>query len=761
MVLAAKTPGESFEKISFRVLTYESFHDNIHSPSKDKAYCERLRSTGGRSTHLPSRRRSFGKAQRLRGDAYAICHRTVHLSPATGPFCRGHSPGGRGARRPGCLCGPLAAARSVGPGSDRPAGPCRSGQTWQQAYEQAATPADKARLFERTSLGYQHLQDYPTLLELARTHLLHVRSAQERAACLLVAGEALFHLQRYKEARQQCLEPAVRLVEVAPYTRVGLWQVLGRCYLAEHTFAAAAEAFRRSIELILGMSLNRRAPHPPEIDAQLHHLCNTARFYDGIIHLVYHRPQQTVQTLQTLQPPLTAMGTRHAALFLGLAYRQLHQPEAADRALHPLTRTSGVHDMLRGPCAVVCAGIANLRQDTAAVGACLEVALNASLVPRTPWEPSWRAWAFQELGLALWRAGYRQAAIACHEDSLKAILHQWGIWDDPQRSDWLRGPSLLTALENLPLHTWSATIQGEMLRLLQGLAWLYNHEAHGTLADTALALALRLATTPEQLAYLWLHRGWLAATASPARQSNLGVASCARGEVLLEVQRARAHCTHAPLARALRGVEALLQGDEVLALTCFVQMPTVPEAPAVQALSVAAWFWAHARQGTLEQALSRARKAPLPWQTDDTLVAALEMLLAWTGGEEASAPEAIQAWLVPLLAQSESYTGTALRRLCCPGALPAALQTALTMALVSLLSSPTHAALADEAAALLGGDALLDRIAALLLAARPDTVPTPPPQAPQRRKQRHQDRLLLLEGSVRLRSPACFASSTC
>lgn len=612
-------------------------------------------------------------------------------------------------------------------------------KTWRQAYEQATTPADKVRLFERTSLDYQHLQDYPTLLELARTHLLHVRSAQERAACLLVAGEALFHLQRYTEARQQCLEPAVRLVEVASYTRVGLWQVLGRCYLAEHTFAAAAEAFRRSIELILGMSLNRRAPHPPEINAQLHHLCNTARFYDGIIHFVYHRPQQTVQTLQMIQPPLSAMGTQHAALFLGLAHRQLQQPEAADRALHPLTRTSGVHDILRGPCAVVCAGIANLRQDTAAVGACLEVALNVSLVPRTPWEPSWRAWAFQELGLALWRAGYRQAAIACHEDSLKAVLHQWGIWNDPQRSDWLRGFGLLTALENLSLHTWSATVQGEILRLLQGLAWLYNHEAHGTLADTALALALRLATTPEQFAYLWLHRGWLTATTPPARQSNLGVAPWARGALLLEVQRARAHCTHVPLARTLRGVEALLQGDEVLALTCFVQMPTVPEAPTVQALSVAAWFWAHARQGTLEQALSRARKAPLPWQTDDTLVAALEMLLAWTGGEEASAPEAIQAWLVPLLAQSESYPGTALRRLCCPGALPAALQKALAMALASLLSNATHAALADEAAALLGGDALLDRIAALLQQLDQHTVPTLP-HAPQRQKQRHHDR---------------------
>jgi tetratricopeptide (TPR) repeat protein len=613
-------------------------------------------------------------------------------------------------------------------------------QTWRQAYEQAATPADKARLFERTSMGYQHLQDYPTLLELAQIHLPHVRSAQERAACLLLAGEALFHLQRYSEARQRCLEPAVRLVEVAPYTRVGLWQVLGRCYLAEHAFAAAAEAFRRSIELILGMSLNRRAPHPPELDAQLHHLGNTARFYDGIIHLVYHRPQQTVQVLQALQPPLTAIGTRHTALFLGLAYRQLHQPEAADRALHALTRTSGVHDILRGPCAVVCAGIANLRQDTAAVGACLDVALSASLVPRTPWEPSWRAWLYQELGLALWRAGYRQAAIACHEDGLKAILHQWGIWDDPHRSDWLRGPSLLTAMENLPLHTWSATIQGEMLRLLQGLAWLYNHEAHGTLADTALALALRLATTPEQLAYLWLHRGWLAATASPASQPNPAVASCARGELLLEIQRARAHCANAPLARALHGVEALLQGDEVLAQACFAQVPAVPEVPAVQALSTAAWLWAHARQGMLEQALGQARKTPLPWQTEDTLIAALEMLLAWTSRVEASAPEAIRAWLVPLLAQSESHTGAALRRLCRPGALPEALQMALTTALASLLSSPTHAALADEAATLLGAGALLDRITALLMQLDQHTMPTPPHQGSQGRKQRHQDR---------------------
>jgi tetratricopeptide (TPR) repeat protein len=488
------------------------------------------------------------------------------------------------------------------------------------------------------------------------------------------------------------------------------------------------------------MRIDRRTPRPPELDAQLHHLGNTAHFYDGVIHLVYHRPQQTVQAFQALQPPLTAMGTRHAALFLGLAYRHLHQPEAADRALHPLTRTPGVPDLLRGPYAVVCAGIANLRQDTAAVGTHLEVAHNAPLVPRTPWEPSWRAWLYRELGLALWRAGYRQAAVACYEDGLKAILHQWGIWDDPPRSDWLRGPSLLTALENLPLHTWSATIQGEMLRLLQGLAWLYAHEAHGTLADTALALALRLTTTPLQRAHLWLHRGWLAATTPTASQPNTGLAALARGEILLELQQARAHCADAPLASTLQGVEALLQDNEALALRCFAQAPTVPEAPAVQALSVAVWLWAHARQGTLEQALRRGGTTPLPWHTEDTLVAALEMLLAWTSSVATSTPEATVAWLAPILAQPGPHTGAALRRLCRPDTLPEASQTALTAALASLLASPTHTALVDQAAALLGGNALLDRIAVLLMQLDQDVAPTPQPRVSQHRKQRHQNR---------------------
>lgn len=55
-----------------------------------------------------------------------------------------------------------------------------------------------------------------------------------------------------------------------------------------------------------------------------------------IINVIYHQPQQAVQALQALQPPLAAGETLNAALFLALAYRQLRQPEAAERAVHPL-----------------------------------------------------------------------------------------------------------------------------------------------------------------------------------------------------------------------------------------------------------------------------------------------------------------------------------------------------------------------------------------------------------------------------------------
>lgn len=603
-------------------------------------------------------------------------------------------------------------------------------QTGQQAYEAAATPADKARLFEQLCFAYQQRRDAAALLRLAQDQLPQARSAQERAACRLVAGEALIQLRQYRDARQRYLAPAVDLVGVAPETRVALWHNLGRCYLAEHAFAAAADAFRRAAGLVGGLRLDPGTSRPSALYAHLHHLRNTEHFYDGIIHLIYHRPQQAVDAWQALQPPITAQVALHAALFQALAYRHLQQPEAAERAIQALTRSPAWPDTLRGPYAVVCAGIANLRQATAAVGAHLDAALDAALVPSTFWEPDWRALLYQELGLALGRAGYRQAAIACYEDGLKMVLHQARIWDDPRRSDWLRGPSLLTALENLPLHTWSAVMQGELLRLLHGLAWLYGQVQDGTLAETALALALRLATTPEQQAPLWLYRGWLAATTA-GRQD----AAPPRAEILLGVQQARAHCADAPLAQALRGVEALLQGDETLALTCFAQVPTVPEVPIAQALCVAAWLWAQARQGTLEPALRGARDTP--WQTETTLTIALELLLAWTTRSAAPATEALVAWLAPILAQQGPHTLSALHRLGCPGVLPETHLAALRAALAALLTRPAHTALADQAAELLGGSALLERIDALLALLDQPAAPAPPHHPAQRQQPRH------------------------
>jgi hypothetical protein len=73
-------------------------------------------------------------------------------------------------------------------------------QSWQEAYAQAATPDDKVRVFEQARPAVREHQDYPALLHLAQEHLPHTRTPQEHAACLLAAGEALIHLQRYQEA---------------------------------------------------------------------------------------------------------------------------------------------------------------------------------------------------------------------------------------------------------------------------------------------------------------------------------------------------------------------------------------------------------------------------------------------------------------------------------------------------------------------------------------------------------------------------------
>ena len=101
--------------------------------------------------------------------------------------------------------------------------------------------------------------------------------------------------------------------------------------------------------------------------------------------------------------------------------------------------------------------------------------------------------------------------------------------------------------------------------------------------------------------------------------------------------------------------------------------------------------------------------------------------------------EGIVAWLAPLLAQHGSDACPAVRRLCQPGALPEAQHAALRTALASLLTDPVHETLADQAAELLGGSALLDRIAVLLARLDQHPAPTlaPPRHLSGRQQQRH------------------------
>src|SRR6266446_1612847 len=573
--------------------------------------------------------------------------------------------------------------------------------TWQDAYQLAAAPDDKARLFEQARQAIRDQQDYPALLRLAQEHLPHIRTPQEQAACLLAAGEALIHLQRYQEAQKEYLEPALALTGVAPETRLHLWHYLGLSHLAEHRFNDAAAAFRQSADLALGQHFASAAAHLAAQRAQLHHVRNAARFYEGVIHLIYQRPQQAVQSIQELQRPLTAVGTLNVALFLGMAYRALQQPEAATRALQALARAATCPETLRGPAAVVRAGIANSHEAPAMVGEHLEAALEASLQPRTSWEPSWRALLHRELGVVLHRLSCREAAIACYEDGLKVVVQRIGVWDDLHLDDGLTGASLLATLADLPLHTWSAVAQGEMVQLLQGLAWLYAQTQARALADTALALALRLATTPEQEVVLWSQRGWFLALQAPVFSQEEG-ASAPAVAIIEALQETQARCADTSWGHVGRGIAALLQGHVAQASEAFVQVPVVAEFPELQALSTAAWLWAHTQQETLDQALGQASSTvSLPWQTSSVLALALETLLVWTTRTTPLPPA--MPWLAALLVHQPTTTLEALRVLCCPGYLPAPQHTSLMVALTRLSAQLAQAAIGDQVAVLLGG----------------------------------------------------------
>ena len=503
---------------------------------------------------------------------------------------------------------------------DQP-GPAASGENphaWQQAYQQASTTAEKSRLFEQARQTYQEQRDYAALLRLAQEHLQQVTTPQERAGCLLVAGEALIQLQQYQEARLQYLEPALAIVGTAPETRLHLWHYLGLSYLAEHAFPAAATAFRQSADLALGQHFASGTAPLAAQRTQLHHLRNAAHFYDGIIHLIYQRPQQTIQAFQELHRPLTSLGTLNIALYMGLAYRMLQQPEAATRALQVLTRATSP-EPIRGPTAVVRAGIANLGEGLSVVGEHLEMGLDVPMPPATSWELSWRAGLYYELGVALRRAGGRASAMVCYEESLKIMAQRAGIAPE-QCPDTLDGAALLTMLAGLAVETWSAVVRGEMLHVLQGLAWLYARAQQPEHADTALQLALRLACTPEQQAAVWFQRTWFVATSVPPEAATVAPAVAVHADLVSGLEAMRTNVTNVVVAQTLQGGVALLRGDVAQALEGFRHVADVPEMPEFQALCVAAWLWAHTQCGTLAQVLKEAAAMPVPpWHVSTTL----------------------------------------------------------------------------------------------------------------------------------------------
>lgn len=608
-------------------------------------------------------------------------------------------------------------------------------RSWHEAYQYATTYEDRARLFAQARQALQEQHDYTALWHLAHDHLAHVRTPQEQAACLLTAGTALMHLQRYQEARRQYLAPALEIPGAAPETRLQLWHYLGLSHLAEHRFTEAAAAFRQSADLALGQHFTNTAAHLAASRAQWHHVRNAARFYEGVIHLVYHQPHQAVQALQALQRPLTAVGASNVALFLGLAYRALQQPENATRALQSLARPATCPEALRGPAAVVRMGIAAIQEAPATVGEHLEAALDAPLEPRMAWEPSWRVLLYGELGLILHRLGCRDAAIACYEDGLKLVVHRFGAGEGAALSAALQGAALLTALAQFPLETWSALAQGELRQLLQRLAWLYAQDQDSGLAETAFVLALRLVSTPEQELSLWCQRAWCLLMAT-AFASGAGTEShpC-RAEVLAGLQQAQTHCTARTLAGVGRGLAALLQGDEAQASAACAEIPVIPEAPELQAVCVAAWLWAHTRHHTLEGALTQSTvSASPPWVTSTVLALALETLLSW----RATAPDPSLPWLTALLLHQPEPTLEALRLLCRPGYLAAPQHTTLMAALTRLATNAEHPALADQVAALLGGQVLVERIE-VLLAALDQSLAAPlrmPPAGTRPQKQR-------------------------
>ena len=137
-----------------------------------------------------------------------------------------------------------------------------------------------------------------------------------------------------------------------------------------------------------------------------------------------------------------------------------------------------------------------------------------------------------------------------------------GHWQETTFRQWLRGQSLYIALDNLPLHTASAIIRGEMIRSLQALAWLYPLDDDAALAERAIVLALRVAVTPEQCGTLWLERGCLAVMQPGQAPCGHPTATDRFDDLAAGLRRAQAQVANTPLATPLFGVAALQQGNE-------------------------------------------------------------------------------------------------------------------------------------------------------------------------------------------------------
>ena len=73
------------------------------------------------------------------------------------------------------------------------------------------------------------------------------------------------------------------------------------------------------------------------------------------------------------------------------------------------------------------------------IGEHLEAALEAASATAHVLGTFLASLLYRELGIVLHRLSCREAAIACYEDGLKAVVQRIGVWEDTHRHDGLRG----------------------------------------------------------------------------------------------------------------------------------------------------------------------------------------------------------------------------------------------------------------------------------------------------------------------------------